>query len=866
MRWLRCLPATVALCAWPARAANQPATFFVAPDGSDGWSGQLPAPNDRKTDGPFATLERARDAVRERKAADRQAGWPRRVMVRDGIYPLTQTLVFASEDSGEPDAPTVYMAYPGEHPVISGGRRIIGWRRGEGPLWRADVPRGWYFTRLFVNGQKRVRAREPDTDNWGRWWLVVEGGPPEPNAPEGMGSKQFYFPPNTLKNWENLGDVEINSLPSFRYANFIAPLEAVDEEKSLATLTSMAYYNFRPGDPFRVENALEALDQPGEWCVNTASGTVYYWPLEGENLEEAEVIAPALTQLVRLQGDEEKEDFVHDIVLQGFTFTHCDRRRWPETPPEEEANLHLLDSAVYLEGTERCAIEECLFVDVAGFAARFNRTARDNRFVGNEVVGAGCGGLQMGGYGPGTKDVNQGHTVTHNHIHHSSTDFWHAGAIDVRQSGGNLIAYNLIHHLPYTAICISGAHTAYFRQYREQGPGVGRAQYNFRWDEIPDDNPLTPASVKPFLHGRNNRVEHNVVYELLGRLPADGGALYGFGQGLGNVFRRNLVYRAHCLAIYLDNEFDGTLVENNVVYDSASPFGGSGAYPTLVNNALFQAGEATPEIRWLGEQMTRWAEQATGPYWQRTLAPDGGERSRDPQAREFGATFLNLTEGDLPGQGGWELFGPGTSVAVGEGIKTEGYAPGLVAIAGGIDSWAAIWHGLILDPARDLVLEIDTSLPEPLEENSFFELYLNQGQIHANEAFGLALVGGAENGAKNLVGVRQDSAGPRVLAQERLTPGHWYRLQLVVLAHRQRGSLFIQDLTAGEKEFRPAPFADGQPEVDLTATEAWTPDLASLDTLILRLGGGAQVARIALRTPDPVPWGWIKAQPEQGGK
>jgi len=853
MQRLSHLVVLVALGAWPTRAADGPATFFVAPDGNDAWSGRLPAANDRNTDGPFATLERAREVVRDLRTADRQVGRPPReirVMVRGGTYTLAQTLVLGPADSGEPGAPTVYLAYPGEQPVISGGRCITGWQKGEGPLWVADVPKGWYFTRLFVNGQRRMRACEPDTDNWGRWWQVVEGGPPENNAPEGMGSKQFYFPPGTLKNWENLGDIEINSLPSFRYANFIAPLAEVEEEQSLATLTSMAYYNFRPGDPFRVENALEALDQPGEWCVNTQSGTVYYWPLAGENLEQAEVIAPALTQLVRFQGDEETESWVHDLTLRGFTFTHCDRHRWHETPPEDEANLHLLDSAVYLEGTERCALEDCLFLDVAGFAARFNLTARGNRFVGNEVVGAGCGGLQVGGYGPGTKDVNKGHTITHNHIHHSSTDFWHAGAIDLRQSGENLIAYNLIHHMPYTAICISGAHTAYFKQYREQGPGIGRAQYNFRWDEIPDDNPLTPESVKPFLHGRNNRVEHNVVYEVLGRLPADGGALYGFGQGVGNVFRHNLVYRAHCLAIYLDNEFDGVRVEHNVVYDSASPFGGSGADPILVNNALFQAGEAAAEIRRLGQQMTRWAEQTTGPSWRRTFTPDGEERSRDPQARELSATFRDLTEGDLPGQGNWEPFGPGPGVAVGEGLTTEGYDPGLVAVAGGSDSWAAIWHGLILDPSRDLVLEMDACLPTSLEENSSFELYLNQGQVHANEAFGLALVGGAENGAKDLVGVRQDSAGPRVLARERLTPGHWYRLQLVVPAHTQKGPLFVRDLTAGEKEFRPLTFADGALEADLTVGDTWRPDPASLDTLVLRLGGGAQVARLALRNPE----------------
>jgi len=41
------------------------ATFFMAKNGNDAWSGKLSFPNEEKTDGPFATLARARDAVRE---------------------------------------------------------------------------------------------------------------------------------------------------------------------------------------------------------------------------------------------------------------------------------------------------------------------------------------------------------------------------------------------------------------------------------------------------------------------------------------------------------------------------------------------------------------------------------------------------------------------------------------------------------------------------------------------------------------------------------------------------------------------------------------------------------------------------------
>ena len=55
--------ATGTLC----RAAETQADFYVSTGGSDSWSGTLAAPNAQRSDGPFATLERARDAVRDLK-------------------------------------------------------------------------------------------------------------------------------------------------------------------------------------------------------------------------------------------------------------------------------------------------------------------------------------------------------------------------------------------------------------------------------------------------------------------------------------------------------------------------------------------------------------------------------------------------------------------------------------------------------------------------------------------------------------------------------------------------------------------------------------------------------------------------------
>ena len=142
---------------------NAEATFFVSTDGNDGWSGTLAEPNAEKNDGPFATIARARDAIREMKGNGGLAG-PVNVMMRGGTHFLDETVVFGTEDSGTEDCPITYMAYPGEEPIISGGRRITGpWKsyKGEIVVCSIDEVREGklLFRQLFVNGERQTRAR-----------------------------------------------------------------------------------------------------------------------------------------------------------------------------------------------------------------------------------------------------------------------------------------------------------------------------------------------------------------------------------------------------------------------------------------------------------------------------------------------------------------------------------------------------------------------------------------------------------------------------------------------------------------------------------------------------------------------------------
>ena len=88
-----------------ADAPKDGVTFYVSTKGNDAWSGSLPKPNWTGTDGPFATVTRARDAVRALKASSGPLSVPVTVLLRGGRYYVTEPLRFGAEDSGTESCP-----------------------------------------------------------------------------------------------------------------------------------------------------------------------------------------------------------------------------------------------------------------------------------------------------------------------------------------------------------------------------------------------------------------------------------------------------------------------------------------------------------------------------------------------------------------------------------------------------------------------------------------------------------------------------------------------------------------------------------------------------------------------------------------
>lgn len=272
------------------RAAEMDADFYVSPKGSDQWSGTLAAPDAQGTDGPFATLERVRDAVRVLK---KQKMEDIVVLVREGMYRLEKTVMFGLEDSGVGESTVTYAAYPGENPVFSSGKEIKGWKRvsgklpglpqeAQGKIWEAKVSDR--FLTLYDNDGMLPRAQSERFA-----------------ALKGSKSNLLRFPEGKLKDWPNVADVEIMVRPTRDWTMNVLPLASVDEKKGIARTSINATYAISKLGVW-LENVLEELDEPGEWVLNTKEQMVYLWPRG-----KTPVVAPTLFELIRVEGSIDKE-------------------------------------------------------------------------------------------------------------------------------------------------------------------------------------------------------------------------------------------------------------------------------------------------------------------------------------------------------------------------------------------------------------------------------------------------------------------------------------------------------------------------------------------------------------------------------
>ncbi len=512
------------------------ADLYVSPAGDDA--------NPGTPERPLATLAAARDAVRALKASPERPRGPIVVEFGGGLYCLEEPVVFTPEDSGSEGAPIIYQAVEGETPIVSGGVPVSGWRPEEDGLWVAEVPwaaeRGQPFTQLFVNGQRRPRARTP---NAGEYFYTRRLLQTDTHGSPCHGMVCF---PEDLGPW--VEDEGALICLMHNWVNSYNRVGQVDRNRNLIRFARPAGVFFLgPSVRYYVENCREALDSPGEWYLDHGRGLLYYRPLPGEDMVQVEVMAPRSDRtVVYLTGDSQAGLYCEHLVFRGLAFRHTDADLSPDYMHSVQGAVHQR-GAVFASGARDCTFEDCEFSNLGEHAISLREGCRGNTVTRCHIHDLGGGGVYLSEGGP------------------LSTDDWYLTA-------DNTVDNNIIHdggHI-FASACgvFLGGSASYNRITRNEICDLSWVGVHLGWSWSGRDPAYT----------HHNEVGGNHIHHIGNGVLNDIGGIYTLGVSPGTVLHHNVIHDVTRFergtqgyggwGIYLDAGSSEIVIENNVVYDT----------------------------------------------------------------------------------------------------------------------------------------------------------------------------------------------------------------------------------------------------------------------------------------------------------
>jgi hypothetical protein len=551
--------------------AQGPGTFYVSPTGSDSNPGTEAA--------PFLTLDRARTAVRTVTG-----GMSQNIVVylRAGRYLLSNTVTFSEQDSGLNGFQVIYSAYPGERPVLSGGQRLTGWVAVGNGQFKTSVGT-LRFRQLYVNGKRAIRARTPNAGSFFRARSYDEGGRRIEIATSEIGNWQRRTQTELvlLGKGVNQANLRIASTTTSGSSTFVT---GMDPERT--RLFSQGYPIKEPNRPYFFENALELLDAPGEFYINTDTNEVFYRPRAGEDMASADVVAPRLERLISVMGSSLGAP-VHHIQFRGISFEHStwllpnsegyvgDQASvvFTQVLPADEISSypgHRLPGGVHVEAANFIRFERSIFQHMGASALNFYRGVNDSTIIGNVVMDASGSGisidLNLEGNPSDTRKICRRNLVSNNYITLTGQDYFQSVGIMLGYTDSNTVEHNEVLDLPYSGITV----------------GWG-------WDNV--DNAA-----------RNNIVRYNNIQQVL-KFMSDGAGIYTLSKQPGTLLAENYVHDIvrtsvqgsyNMSGIYLDEGSNLITVRDNVLQST----GDTGVFQNAVgpSNTITNNGGSSPTV------------------------------------------------------------------------------------------------------------------------------------------------------------------------------------------------------------------------------------------------------------------------------
>ena len=586
-------------CFVPGSSQAARVDFYVSPAGNDSWSGRLPEPDAQRSDGPFKSLTRARDAIRGLKKADQFPDGSVTVHIRAGVHALSETFELAAQDSGTAGAPVVYRAYKGEAVRLVGGKHIRGFapideaailgrieKKYRGNILQTNLraqgiadfgqlkPRGFgrpmYAAglELFYQDKPMQLARWPN-----RGWAEIAA------VPAGETGGKFTYKGDRPGRWAQAEDIWLHGYWTQDWADSYEKVESINTQKrQITTCEPHGVYGYTAGHRYYALNILEELDAPAEWYLDRQSGILYFWP--PAPLSEGSTCVSILEEPMVSMRD------VSYVRLQGLTL-ECSR-----------------GTAIEIVEGNHNTVADCTLRNIGNVAVNIKGGAQ-NGVVGCHIYQSGDGGIRLSG-GDRKTLTPAGNYARNNHIHDFSR--WvrtYRPAISVN-GVGNQIAHNLIHDGPHTAVLFGGN------------------EHLLEFNEVHDVCRET-GDVGAFYTGRNWTTR-------------------------GTVIRHNYFHHIHgpythgAMAVYLDDAASGMTIFGNVFYKASRAAFIGGGRDNVVENNIFVDCEPAVHIdaRGLG-----WAKKhiAKGGSWRMYKKLEEVNFDKPPYSTRY-PTLAAILEGD----------------------------------------------------------------------------------------------------------------------------------------------------------------------------------------------------------------------------
>ncbi len=517
--------------------------FYVARSGNDAWTGRLAAPNADRTDGPFATLEAARDAIRHLKREQVLPAGGVVVEFAAGTYERSHALELSSGDSGTTASPIVYRAAKGAEVRLVGGKMLSTWKPVADPavLGQLDpLARGKVFQadlkslgiadfgkvssggmELFFNDQPMQIARWPN-EGFVKIRDITPEAPVELHGRKGTKVGKFYYEGDRPNRWKNEADLWVHGYWFWDWSDEYQRVAKIDASQQLMELAKPDHsYGYLRGARYYVLNSLAEIDQPGEWQLNRTTGVLYFWP--SSDLEKGRAVVSVIPSLVVGTN-------VSQVTFKGLTF---------------EATR---GTAVKLQGGAGTQVVGCTIRNTGDKGIELVG-GNHNAVRGCDIYNTAAGGIVLSGGDRASLTAGK-NIAENNHIYNYSR--WrrtYAPGVTI-EGVGNAVRHNLFHDAPHNAVQLAGnEHVIEFNEFHnvcEETDDVGAFYMGRDWTQ------------------RGNIVRYNYFHHL---------GKSGGGVGV--------------MAIYLDDWSSGTMIFGNVCYKAGRAVLLGGGRDNSVDNNVF---------------------------------------------------------------------------------------------------------------------------------------------------------------------------------------------------------------------------------------------------------------------------------------